>query len=122
MFIVGESEVGVESLKFIQDSYFYQIYSILIKSDLPISVWRDLYKKYIHPSGWELFSEVSLETLVTTLRLPANMPIAIPDASANVLVVVDEAAAPVIAIGSRANVTVIDSDSDQCMCHLLKIL
>ena len=27
MFIVGESEIGAESLRFIQDSYFYQIFS-----------------------------------------------------------------------------------------------
>ena len=51
MFIVGESEIGSESLKVIQDSFFYQVYSTLIRSDLPISVWRDLYKKYIHPGG-----------------------------------------------------------------------
>ena len=64
MFIVGESRVGAESLKFIQDSFFYQIYSIQLKSSVPQSQWFDYYKTYLHPAGYALFAATSFDTTV----------------------------------------------------------
>lgn len=69
IFIIGESEIGPESLKFIQDSYYYQVFSILVKSELPISQWGRIYKRYIHPAGFALFSEVLFESLIENIAL-----------------------------------------------------
>lgn len=61
MFIVGESEVGYESLKYIQDNKLYQIFSILIKSAISTSTYNDLYLKFVHPAGFYYAGEVQLE-------------------------------------------------------------
>jgi hypothetical protein len=65
MFIVGESEIGDQSEKFIQDSYFYQIYSILLKSGIPAAQYSYYYKNYLHPSGFAIFYQTSFEEIAT---------------------------------------------------------
>ena len=49
-----------ESRMVLQDSYYYQLYSYVIKSDLPLSKWAAGYEKALHPSGWIYFGEVEL--------------------------------------------------------------
>ncbi len=61
IFIVGESKIGYDSLKFIQDYGRYQIYSILVKVALGTSQYETLYKKYAHPAGWYFEGEVVIE-------------------------------------------------------------
>jgi hypothetical protein len=65
MLIVGESKIGAESLKYIQDSYFYQVYSIQLKSGIPSTQWLDYYKSYLHPAGYALFTQTSFNTTVS---------------------------------------------------------
>ena len=60
IFIVGESEIGVESLKVLQDGALYQIYSILVKSEIPFATWRELYKAFVHPAGFFLGAQTLL--------------------------------------------------------------
>jgi len=60
MFIVGESQIGYESQKFIQNNELYQIFSILIKTSFATSKWQELYTKYVHPAGFYYAGEVSL--------------------------------------------------------------
>jgi len=43
------------------DSYFYQDYSYVVKSKSPINIWRKLVKQTVHPSGFKMFGEVSIE-------------------------------------------------------------
>ena len=54
LFIVGESEIGFENQKVIQDGALNQILSILVKSEIPVSTWRELYKAFVHPAGFFL--------------------------------------------------------------------
>ena len=61
LFVVGESRVGYESLKFIQDNRRYQIFSILVKSGISVSEYEFLYKKFVHPAGFYFAGEVVLE-------------------------------------------------------------
>jgi len=61
IFVVGESEIGYESEKFVQDNALYQIFSILIKSGLSTSTYNDLYLKFVHPAGFYFAGEVELE-------------------------------------------------------------
>ena len=76
IFIVGESQIGTESLRFIQNSALYQIFSVLIKSSIPLNTWKDLYKKFVHPAGFFLGGQVVLEipsTNSTILTMPDNI-------------------------------------------------
>ena len=60
LFIVGESRIGVDSLRYIQDYAKYQLYSIVLKGGLGVDTYRDLYKKFIHPAGWYFEGEASV--------------------------------------------------------------
>jgi hypothetical protein len=61
IFIVGESEIGYESQKFIQDAELYQIFSILLKVGLAVSEYESLYKRFVHPAGFYFAGQVQTE-------------------------------------------------------------
>lgn len=63
IFIVDESKIGSESLKYIIDDERYQIFSILIQSGIPISTWETLYRTFAHPSGFYLAGDVLTEDI-----------------------------------------------------------
>jgi len=69
LFIVGESEIGVDSLRFLQDGALYQVLSVLVKVPLSISTWQNLYKKFVHPGGFYLGAEVLIQTSQSTSLL-----------------------------------------------------
>ena len=78
IFIVGESNIGAESIKFIQDGALYQILSVLVKTSLPISKWKDQYKTFVHPAGYYLGGEILSVGLVDLRTDLECMPTAIP--------------------------------------------
>ena len=78
LFIVSESQIGTESLRYIQNGALYQIFSVLIKSSIPLSTWRELYKKFVHPAGFFLGGEVVLELVSTNSQLSV-MPLNIDE-------------------------------------------
>jgi len=61
LFIVGESNVGTEDAKRIQDGRLYQVFSVLIKGPIPLLEWEAMYRNYVHPSGFYLGAAVVLE-------------------------------------------------------------
>ena len=79
LFIVSESKIGTESLRYIQNGALYQIFSVLIKSSIPLSTWRVLYKKFVHPAGFYLGGEVVLELPSTNSQFLV-MPLSIDEA------------------------------------------
>ena len=44
----------------IQDSFYYQDYSYVIKVGQSINEWRDAIKSTVHPAGWNVFGEVEV--------------------------------------------------------------
>lgn len=82
LFIVGQSQIGPESLKYIQNGALYQVLSVLVKSSVPISKWRDLYKAFVHPAGFYLGGEVLIEASAN-LAL-GTMPLSVADSDAGV--------------------------------------
>ena len=78
LFIVGESQIGTESLRFIQNSALYQIFSVLIKSSIPLNTWKNLYKKFVHPAGFFLGGQVVLEIPSTNSQVGV-MPLSIEE-------------------------------------------
>lgn len=57
---------GKLNYKKIQDSYYYQDYSYVIKSGIEISKYKNVLKKLLHPSGLEVFGEIQI---INTLNL-----------------------------------------------------
>ena len=48
------------------DSFFYQDYSYVIKSQSPTDLWRDLILQTTHPAGFKVFGEVIVNTEQTS--------------------------------------------------------
>lgn len=49
----------------IQDSFYYQEFSYVLKTDIPISTFKDTVKSFIHPAGWALFGEIAFRTTLS---------------------------------------------------------
>ena len=62
-FVNADGKVS-ESSKKIQDSFFYQEYSYVIKVGQSIDKYRDAVKKLLHPIGLALFGEVTVQSKV----------------------------------------------------------
>lgn len=60
IFTVGESVIGTESQRFIMDDKLYQQYAVLIKLGIPLSVWKQPYKLFVHPAGVYLGAELQI--------------------------------------------------------------
>ena len=60
---VGMGTIGDEERYRIQDGALYQIFSTLIRSPIPLSNWEELYRRFVHPSGFYLGAEVVIEGL-----------------------------------------------------------
>jgi hypothetical protein len=62
-----------ESLMKIQDSYYYQDFSYVVRVGAAIASWRSEIKKSVHPAGFAMFGEVSLSNKVEVkLTVPVS--------------------------------------------------
>ena len=77
IFNVGESKIGYDSLRYIQDYGLYQVFGLLIKTGLGTKDWEFLYKKFVHPAGYYFQGRVVNEG-EADLNI-GNMPISIVD-------------------------------------------
>ena len=70
-FATDRGKLSTESMK-VQDSYYYQDYSYVIRVGESINQWRDSIRRSVHPAGWNVFGEVSFATQVgATIQVPA---------------------------------------------------
>lgn len=99
------SKLGPESLKFITDDKIYQALSILIKTDIPIGVWRDVYKLFVHPAGMFLASE-----LVITAVNETGIPIIQDQAGAGVDQAIGTSATATLTTNAIGDITLINKD------------
>lgn len=90
MFIINESKIGTDSLRYIQDDKRYQVHSILITSGVSLATWEVLYKQFVHPAGWYLAGDVVIESHSINADL-LSMPISIPATNAGQLIVSETA-------------------------------
>jgi hypothetical protein len=58
------SDDGKVNYKKIQDSYYYQDFSYVIKSGLVFNAYKDTIKKLLHPAGLQAFGELLLSTKI----------------------------------------------------------
>ena len=57
------SKIGAESQRYITDDKRYQVLSVLIKSNIPITEWEETYKLFVHPAGYYISGELVLELI-----------------------------------------------------------
>lgn len=74
VFILNDSKIGSESLKYITDNRRYQIFSINIKTGLSFSDYEALYRKFVHPAGFYLSADVVTQS-EASIDLKAGEPI-----------------------------------------------
>ena len=109
--VEGASVIGSESQRFLTDDKLYQTLAILIKSDIPINVWREVYKLFVHPAGMYLGGQVVISE-VNSNPVSTLMPeVAAADALENAITVAGEATEGIGNDMPPASVTgLIDSD------------
>ena len=110
IFIINESRIGPDSVKYIQDAERYQIHSILIQSGIPLSKWKELFKVFVHPAGWYLSGDVAIESVID-LGL-GTMPLAIQDSAAGLIILEDMGLFSFNPITSVTTIVNDDTDSD----------
>jgi hypothetical protein len=112
LFILNEpnSEIGTESLRYIQNGALYQIFSVLLKTSIPIDQWRELYKVFVHPAGFYLGGEVVIEQATGKL-LDQNMPISVPDSDAGTIIFTLPSTLPITAFSQYVGIIPDTNDS-----------
>ena len=80
VFEVGDTIIGPNSGKYIQDDKIYQYWGLLIKIDIPQSEWLQLYKLFAHPGGMYVGSEVQIVSVNSPISFDF-MPISVPPLS-----------------------------------------
>lgn len=58
---IGISTIGDEDRYRIHDGKLYQIFSIMIKSAIPLNQWEQLFRRFVHPAGFYLGATVVIE-------------------------------------------------------------
>jgi hypothetical protein len=90
---------------YIQDSFYYQDYSYVIKTRKPYEQWQSAVKKLLHPSGFALFGKIVVVSRADIKRLksPLAQPGSILDTNANIY--------PIHPVAIQAKTTVVESQS-----------
>tara|TARA_R110001606_G_scaffold55734_1_gene135501 strand:- start:435 stop:1709 length:1275 start_codon:yes stop_codon:yes gene_type:complete len=69
-FVNDQGKVSESEMK-VQDSYYYQDYSYVVRIGQSINEWRESVRRSVHPAGWNVFGEVSFSTLISaTIQTP----------------------------------------------------
>ena len=70
-FISDRGKVSVDAMR-IQDSFYYQDYSYVVRIGQSINEWRESIRRSVHPAGWNVFGEVSFASQVNaSIQVPA---------------------------------------------------
>ncbi len=67
---LGEDGFISEASKRVQDSYYYQDFSYVVKTASSIVDWRNNLLSTVHPSGWALFGQIDVSSL---LKVPSSI-------------------------------------------------
>jgi len=71
-FVDTSGHVSEDSMR-VQDSYYYQDFSYVVKIGNSISDWRDSIKKATHPAGFQVFGQVTFSSFVqATIQTPTG--------------------------------------------------
>jgi hypothetical protein len=59
--------------KYIQDSYYYQQFSYVLKTGKNIADWKNAFTRLIHPAGFKFFGEILVFIELLTSGIPAQL-------------------------------------------------
>ena len=59
--------------KKIQDSYYWQDFSYVIKASQSIVQWRDVLLATVHPAGWAVFGQVDIASKIKSVAKIASI-------------------------------------------------
>jgi hypothetical protein len=62
---ISSSSFISEYDKRVQDNFYYQNYSYVIKTSEAIESWRDFHKNAIHPAGFNVFGEIAMTSRIS---------------------------------------------------------
>ena len=65
----------------VQDSFYYQDYSYVVRVGESINTWRNAIKRTVHPAGWAVFGEVSIVSKVTAGIQAFTDDLSVPEGS-----------------------------------------
>ena len=68
-FVDDRGKLSVDTMK-VQDSYYYQDYSYVVRIGQSINEWRESIRRSVHPAGWNVFGEVSFASQVSARIAP----------------------------------------------------
>jgi len=63
-FITSAGQISEVDMR-VQDSFFYQDYSYVVRVGESINTWRDTIKSTVHPAGWQVFGQVDIVSIPT---------------------------------------------------------
>lgn len=86
VFIVDDSKIGAESLRYIIDNKLYQTFALLIKTSIAFADWKELYKLFVHPAGMYVGGQVQIVSPAQVIVDPC-MPEVLPDEDQDVAVI-----------------------------------
>tara|TARA_R110000868_G_scaffold154598_3_gene380666 strand:- start:4524 stop:5630 length:1107 start_codon:yes stop_codon:yes gene_type:complete len=58
----------------IQDSYYWQNFSYVVRASLDASVWADAFNNFLHPAGLQMFYELIIELFAPNTFDPNDIP------------------------------------------------
>ena len=58
--------------KYLQDSYYYQQFSYVLRTGKNIADWKNAFTRLIHPAGFKFFGEISILVKLLTSGIPAQ--------------------------------------------------
>lgn len=119
IFNVGDSasQIGVDSLKFIQDDELFQTFGLLVKTGIDITKWSELYKKFVHPAGFYFKGEVVSDT-VGSFNITA--PLSLEDSSPGPTIVSEASA--VFSLPFVQSTVLIDSGGGEVRSNLAELV
>jgi hypothetical protein len=56
----ADSKGMLSSTNVLQDNNYYQVYSYVLKAEISLNKYKDIFKKIIHPAGMKMFGQVDL--------------------------------------------------------------
>ena len=59
--------------KYLQDSYYYQDYSYVIKTSKSVEIWKDIVTKVLHPAGFIFFGQINIISKADLMRLKSPL-------------------------------------------------
>ena len=59
--------------KYIQDSYYYQQFSYVLRTGKNIADWKNAFTRLVHPAGFKFFGEIAILVKLLTSGIPAQL-------------------------------------------------